>query len=78
MKKYTILDLRTSLLAEPIEVEASSIDEALRIAFPDEAFARDYTNTGDILVKIPCDTRYGVQHRTYVYRRVGVRAEARE
>ena len=46
---------------------AQSVQEALKSAFPDRPLKRDATNTGDIIVKVPYETRYGRAYRTYVY-----------
>lgn len=66
MKKYIVDDLR-QMMNEPKEVEAASAIEAVRKLYPDSEISRDYTNTGDILVKAPYMTRYGRAYKSYVY-----------
>ena len=66
MKTYYIDDI-TKWYEGAIAVEANNIQEALKQAFPDRPLKRDYTNTGDIVVKAPYMTRYGRAYKTYVY-----------
>jgi len=66
MKTYYIDDI-SKWYEEPQQVEAESVQEALKQIYPDRKLKRDTTNTGDIVVKAPYMTRYGKAYKTYVY-----------
>lgn len=66
MKTFYIDDI-SKWHEEPKKVEAENVQEALKIALPDRKLKRDFTNTGDIVVKAPYNTRYGIRYKSYVY-----------
>ena len=67
MKEYTVDDI-SRFSQDVAKIEASSPLEAVKKAYPDCEVARDYDNTGNIVVGGHFETRYGTGYRQYVYK----------
>ena len=50
-KDYEIIDLRKGLFADSIKVLAPTPTQAIKFAYPDLKFERDYECKGEIVVK---------------------------
>lgn len=67
MKTYTVDDI-SRFSQDVAKIEASSPLEAVKKAYPDCEVERDYDNTGNIVVGVHFETRYGRGYRQYVYK----------